>query len=211
MSRTDEISVGVDTALGRPQNGKAQRTFDLLVVAARDQMAAAGAFSTEQVATRAGVAPATLYTYFSTKDDLVAAAFDRVLADLNGRITATLTIERLLDDGLAAVVSAAVASTVEGFRRDALVFRLALARLPEHRLIRDVYRAREDEGFQMLRRFVELGTAAHKIRHTDRDVLAGVLLVVLQGCNNHHLLTSPRGDEVAKSLALSLAAALAPA
>lgn len=198
----------LDAVLGRPPEGKAQRTFDQLVAAARDEIVASGSASPEAVAARAAMAPATLYTYFSAKDDLVAAAFDQVLAGLNSRIASRMTIERLLDNGLGAVVADVVTAVRRGFAADAPVFRLALARLPERRLIREVYRAREAEALATLRRFVELGAEAGKVAGDDPDVLAGVLLVSLQGLNNPHLLRDERADEVVAALSTALVAAL---
>ncbi len=177
-----------------PAGGKARKTYEALVAAARTEVNRSGVLRPDEVAGRAGVSTATLYTYFASKDDLVAAAFDRVLGDLEARIGSCLTIERVLDAGLRASVEGVVDAAIEGFGEDALVFRLALARLPEHRPIRDVYRAREAAVLATIVRFVELVIAAKRIPDGDAEAKAGALLVILQGCNNHFLLDggSPR-------------------
>ncbi|MFQ5553991.1 MAG: TetR/AcrR family transcriptional regulator [Acidimicrobiia bacterium] len=185
-----------DELLSPPEGGKARRTYEALVEGARTEINLSGVLRPESVAERAGVSTATFYTYFPSKDDLVAAAFDRVLQDLEDRIASSLTIEGVLDAGLHETMSRVVAGAIEGFGEDALMFRLALARLPEHRTIRDVYRGREEAALRIIRRFVELGMAAKRIPEGDAAAMAGALLVILQGCNNHILLDGRTLDAV---------------
>jgi AcrR family transcriptional regulator len=171
-----------------PQGGKARRTYDALVAATRRVIASTGTFSAETVGERAGMSQATFYSYFPTKDDALAAAFDLVLTDLDAAGAHALDVERLLDTDLRTVLSEAVAAVLDVFRDNALVFRLALVRLPEAKAIRDVFRRRERDGYQILRRFVELGQKAGAIRRSNTDRLTTTLLVTLQGLNNPILL-----------------------
>jgi AcrR family transcriptional regulator len=178
----------MDPLLTIPTTRKARATYERLVEAVRADINESAALSPERAAARAEVASATFYTYFQNKDDAIAAAFDQVLIELNSVVDDELAIEALLDHGLAEVMERAVSRALAGFRKDALVFRLALARLPERRLIRDVYRRREDEALESIRRFVELGIAANHISPGDPEATAAALLVALQGLNNHLLL-----------------------
>src|SRR5687768_17179384 len=123
--------------LERPAGRKARETYETLVRATRDALATSGSFVAEDVAGRAGMATATFYAYFSSKDDALAAAFDQVLHENNQRVADALSIERLLDDGLKSVVRKAVIAAIDGFRDNALLFRAALARLSVSKVIRD--------------------------------------------------------------------------
>lgn len=193
-----------------PEGRKAQRTRASLVAATRETIAATGAFSAEAAAARAGVAPATFYAYFASKDDALAAAFDEVLAELNARTAEALAVERLLDRGLAAVLGRAVRTVVDVFRTDALVFRLAVTRIPESAAVRRVYREREREGLAILRRFIRLAASAGRVRRDRPDVLANTMLVVLQGLNNPVVLRRRAGPEVVAEVAEMLEALLSP-
>ena len=56
----------------RPLGRKAGRTYDALVSATCQVIVATGGFSGETVAEKAGLATATFYAYFSTKEDALA-------------------------------------------------------------------------------------------------------------------------------------------
>lgn len=186
-----------------PEAGKARRTYETLVAATRTSIDETGTFSAETVAERAGVATATFYTYFSSKDDALAAAFDAVLRELNEETAGGLGIEALLDGSLVSLMRDLVRTVVHVFRDNALVFRLAVARLPESKTIRAVYRERQREGRALLERFLELGAAAGRIRSDAGADVATALLVTLQGYNNPLLLGRPRPavlDELARPL-----------
>lgn len=188
-------------AVAGPPAGKAMRTHRALVEATRAELEAAGGrFSGEAVAARAGMAPATFYVYFPTKDDALAAALDDVLTELVDRTLAELTVEGLLEDGLAEVVDRAVQSALRLFRTSAAVFRVALARLPEHRGIREVYRHHQRHAQDDIERFVRLGASAGKLTADDPAVVATSLLVLFQGLNNPLLLQRRAGSDVVDHL-----------
>ena len=195
--------------LRQPSGSRSQRTRSSLVNAAHDRIAATGDLSPEQVARDAGVATATFYAHFASKDEAIAAALDIALTDVNGRGTNVLTIEHLLDHGLAATIQAALTGGVAGFREQHRVFRLALSRLPHDRSIRDVYRRHEHEAQRLLRRFMELAMAADQIRRGDLEAMTAVLLVTLQGLNNP-LLRRPEGEQLIDELTRQVTGWLRP-
>lgn len=191
-----------------PQGGKARRTYDALVAATREVISSTGAFSAETVGDRAGMSQATFYSYFPTKDDALRAAFDLVLTELDDAGARALAVERLLDTDLRTVIREALTAVLDVFRDNALVFRLALVRLPESKVIRDVFRSRQRDGYDVIRRFVELGQKAGAIRYTDTDRLATTLLITLQGLNNPILLQRKKNDAALDDITCMLEALL---
>lgn len=179
---------------------KAQRTYRSLVESTRAQIATTNGFTAELVAQRAGVAAATFYAHFPSKDDVLAAALDEVLSDLVTRTLDELQVEKLLEHGLRSVVTRAVSAAVEVFRADAGVFRLALARLPESRAIRRVYRRHQEVATADLTRFLKLGVAAGKVAPVDPDAATVALLVFFQGLNNPLLLQRNGADDATEML-----------
>jgi len=87
------VSSGAASALGAPGaignvtrrelNARQAETVERVVGAALDELKAVGydALTVRSVAGRAAVAPATAYTYFSSKNHLIAEVFWRKLAD----------------------------------------------------------------------------------------------------------------------------------
>lgn len=192
-----------------PSGRKARQTFDLLLRSARQVLTDSGTITADSVAQRAGVATATFYVYFSSRDDCLAAAFDEVLRENNERLARALSIERLLDDGLDATLRHVVVEVVEAFRDNAIVFRAALARLPESKTIRDVYRRDEREGLEVVQRFLELAMAAGQVREGNLEVMASVLLVTLEGLNNRALFARSGHEAVIDELVVMMRALLA--
>ena len=86
----------------------------------------------------------------------------------------------------------------------------ATARLPESRELRRAYRSREEAALASLRRFVELGQAAGKLRHDDPEAMASALLVVTQGLNNPLALACREGHPLFDELTLAIERLLAP-
>jgi len=176
------------STISPPSGRKAQATYRALVENTHAVIAETGGFSGELVAERARLSAATFYAYFPSKDEALAAVLDGVLGDLVDRTIDVFDIERLLEDGLVAVVGRAVAVGFEVFTSSALIFRLALARLPESRTIRHVYRDHQARAVEALERFVRLGRAAGKLSASDEAATTTALLVALQGINNPLLL-----------------------
>ncbi len=203
--------MGMGTTEATTESARATRTRTALVDAALARLRTDGAFTTEQVAADAGVSVATVYNRFPDgRDGLLAAAFDRSLARVVAAGDEPLTVEHLLDHGLEAAMAAMVDGLAGAFAEEALVFRAALARLPESRAIRDAYRSHEAGSRAVNRRFVELGQAAGRIADGDPDELADLLLVVGQGVNNPVLLGAADRGPLCAHLTAALVAVLSP-
>jgi len=167
-----------------PEGGKARRTYEALLRACGEELAATGSFSAERVAARSGTSPATFYAYLGSKDAALAAVFSRALDRLVEVVERELSVERLLERGLPRLCRDFAAAAAAYFGEQSLVFRCALARLPGSRALREVYRAHERVVFERYRRFLELGRAAGKLRDAEPAGLAQALLVVTEGLNN---------------------------
>ena len=173
-----------DPTTHRPAKGKAQRTFDRLARATLDEINEKGGFTAEEVAARASSSPATFFNYFPTKEDAVAASFSIALDELIAVTEGGLRIEQLLDEGLAQVSTDFTNRCIAYFREHALIFRLALTRLPTNKSIRNDFRNRQSAALAHYRRFIDLGQKSGLIRPGDPRVMADVLLVMTQGLNN---------------------------
>ncbi|MCG8590875.1 MAG: TetR/AcrR family transcriptional regulator [Proteobacteria bacterium] len=193
-----------------PETGKARRTYEALLDATRAEIAESGSFRAEAVADRAGTSPATFYVYFPSKDDALHAVFSRALDELVELVRETLTVERLLEKGLSEVCRALVADACAFFTREALVFRLALAQLPQQRTLRASYREHQAIVADLYRRFLRLGQRAGQLRRGNIDTVATTLMVISQGFNNPLLVGREPNDRVQGELALVLERLLAP-
>jgi len=193
-----------------PSGGKARRTYQNLAEGTCAEIAASGSFTAERVALRTGSSPATFYAYFSSKDDALTAAFEVVLERLLSFVEEALTIERLLERGLEAFCQEFVADVLAFFRSESQVFRLALARLPESRSLRDAYRASTASALSRYQRWIELGQAAGKLREQEPAVLARTLMVLTQGLNNPIALATPSDPALLAELGENLFAFLRP-
>jgi AcrR family transcriptional regulator len=194
-----------------PSSPTTRRTHERLVAATRAEIAASGSFTAERVAARAGSSQATFYSYFPSKTDALAAAFASVMQELVAFTECELSIDRLLDLGLAALCRDLVEATASFFSEHEQVFRCAVAALPESRALREIYRGKEAAAFEAHRRFVERSQTAGQVRSGDAEVLARGLLVLLQGLNNPLVVHAPSGDPVRLELGRALFAYLDPA
>ena len=193
-----------------PELGKAQRTRARLVAATGAEISEAGSFTAEKVAARAGTSVATFYSHLPTKDAALTAAFSDVMDELVTVVDEHLAVELLLDLGIERLCGEFVESCLEFFTRRSLVFRCALARMSEHRPLREVYRAHEAEVHSRYSRFVALGQAAGKIRGANPETLTRALLVASQGLNNPLALGLAEDDPLRDQLAEGIRALLSP-
>jgi AcrR family transcriptional regulator len=198
-------------ALKETATGRSARTRAGLVEATLVRLRTDGSFTAEQVATDAGVSVATIYNRFPDgRDGLLAAAFDQSLERVVGASVETLTVENLLDNGLDRTMCTLVEELADVFTDEALVMRVALARLPESRLLRDIYRRHETIARQANRRFIELGQVANRISDGDADELADLLIVLGQGVNNPLVLGAADRRRLCARLSAVMVAALSP-
>ena len=179
-----------------PATRKTRATHAGLINATREVARRTGTVAPELVADAAGVSPATLYSYFGSKDVLLAAAFDAALDDINQSTASILTVERLLENGWESTARALVRSVVRRFSHDARLVRLAVSRLPDADEVRQVYRKRQDEAQTTIQRFIRLGSSAGKLHAGDDEVLAKATLVLLQGLQNPLVLQPGSGPVV---------------
>jgi AcrR family transcriptional regulator len=192
-----------------PVTRKARATYGNLVTAARESVRRSGILSPEAVAEAAGFSPATLYSYFGSKDALLAAAFDAALADIAAAVKPILGIDRLLEQGWEPTARALVRAVVRGFSHDGRLVRLALTRLGESEEILTIYRRRNQEEIDLFTRFIRLGTAAAQLRQGDPGILARTVVLMLQALQNP-LALGPGSGPVIEEVNRALYRLLAP-
>lgn len=175
-----------------------------------DEVARSGVLDVGAVAEAAGVSPATFYAHFDTHDDALASALDLGLGAVIGVSNRLFHIEALLEQGLDAVIDELVRGVVAAFRVEALVMRAALARLPHHRGIRDVYRRHEAASRDHITRQVELGQKAGVLGDGDPGQITTTLLVLTEGLNNPLLLGKRPGPQVVDNLRRAVVSVLDP-
>ena len=197
-------------AASAPSSPTTRRTHERLVAATRAEIAATGSFTAERVAARAGSSPATFYTYFPSKADALAAAFESVMRDLVSFTERELSIERLLDTGLEERCRGLTEASARFFAEHEHLFRCALAALPESRTLREIYRSHESAAYENYRLFVERGQRAGQVRTGEAEPIARGLLVLMQGLNNPQVLHGAPGDPVRCELGRALFAYLQP-
>ena len=185
------------------RTARSRRTRAALVTAVHAELRASGTCTAERVAAAAGCSEATYYAHFPTKDDAVAEAFGVALGALDDLSRRVFVRDELQRDGPVSVGARVERELVRYFRTESLVFRAALARLPEHRGIRERYRETERAVIEHLHEVLGPGP--------DRDARAEATLVISQGVNNPRLLRAPAADPVHARVAAALAAALATA
>jgi len=163
------------------------------VDATRESVRKTGVLVPEAVAELAGVSPATLYTYFGSKDAVLAAALEAILDDFGADLEASLDIEKLLEDGLEVLARKLVRAIVKRYLHDARLVRLGLARLPDSSLIQGLYKGRRDEHVAIIGRFVKLGQAAGKLDDRNPSTISRALLVQLHGLQDPMVLNATSG------------------
>ena len=99
------MSSQVSTATGLRRPNRRAATAERLAAAAVEELRAVGydGLTVRNVARRAEVAPATAYTYFASKDHLVAEAFGRALdalppVEVDGRHAVDRRVARAIAD-----------------------------------------------------------------------------------------------------------------
>lgn len=166
-----------------------------LLAAGRDVLVTDGydAFTTNRVATRAGVSPGSLYQYFPDKGAIVEAVADRWLDELAERVAASLT------DHLGAPGPVLVRGTLEALL-DALEDDPELLRVVATELPLSRYRDRRQA---LRRRVADIATAGlagpSGARRPDPATAAWVLVVAVEALSMQWVLEPPaprRGESV---------------
>ncbi len=191
-------------------SSKSQRTRTKLLQALLAEIETNGTFTAESIAQRTDTSVATFYGHFSSKESALAAGFSLTLDTVVAVAEHAWQVERLLDMGLETLCREGVRECVSCFQSHALVFRTALAELPQSKLIRQIYRDHEAHALASYERFIRLGQRAGIIRGQTADIqtIARAHLVLTQGLNNPHL-TSGTGDAQAEDLLDVMASAIA--
>lgn len=182
------------------KTARSQRTRAALVAALQERLTRTGAFTADEVAASAGCSPATFWSHFGNKDDAVAAAFGAALGDLVELVEALFGES---DEGLLAVegggegvwAERAIDRLLAYFGRRSLLYRAAIARIPESREVRNVFRRVE-------RRTIEIVASTLDRERPKADAIA--IIVFCQGLNNPLMLRTTRGDPSRRRLAQAL-------
>lgn len=195
-----------------PAGGKARATYEALLVAGGRVLAERGlpALTSTTVAAEAGVATGTFYSYFTDKDELLAALFARGLDEIHESVAAVLTTDALLDRGLRDTLADVVATVLDGYRRHSPVIRAALGRIPDSAPLRTIYWDRYGRSAESAATFLRRGMRAGLVRQGDAEALAHTLLVMVQGLNHPVLLAGDgrRSAAVARNITDALYGAL---
>lgn len=178
-----------------PATARSRQTRADLAGATHDELAYHGTLNVDAVAKAAGVSTATFYSHFATHDDAIATALDISLASVVDVAVRLFHIEALIEAGLSKVIDDLVVAMHKVFSDESLVMRVALARLPVHQPIRDIYRLHEARSLEHITRQIQLGQKAGILRSGNHQQRAITLLVLLQGLHNP-LLTKKRIDGV---------------
>ena len=197
------MTSSTEPARATPPTGdrRVVRTRLRLVDAVRDEVAATGGFTAEDVTRRAGSSPATFYNHFPTKDDALLAAFAAAMSDLVTMVDSELRIESLLERGLDDFAAEWVALCAAFFRENCLVFRAAQTRIPVSKSFRAVFREHENAAFERYLRFVRLGQAAQVLREGDAEPIARAMMIASEGWNHPSVLKMEPGDGLHRELA----------
>lgn len=182
------------------RTARSRRTQAALVEAARAELRDSGRAEADRVAGRAGCAVATYYAHFGSHDEAVAAAFTDALDDLVALTAGLFSAADAVALGPGPWAHRVVRSVVGYFADEALVFRAVLARLPEHRGIREAYRVAERNVLADIEGFL----AEVSPRPGAPRARAEAVLVFLQGLNNPRLRQRSRPDLVLDELAGAL-------
>ncbi|MGI9612637.1 MAG: TetR/AcrR family transcriptional regulator [Acidimicrobiales bacterium] len=181
---------------------RSRRTRAALITAVHKHLETRGTFTAADIAADVGCTVGTFWAHFENKDDAIAAAFSEALDEL---VTLTGIIFGDGPRGLKSSApherqqwaSEAIDQLIGYFASKALLYRLAISRLPEHRPIREAYRRAEAAT-------VTLATEA--LPGPDEQADGEALVSFCQGINNPIVLRSKRDDRVRERLGLALTA-----
>lgn len=138
--------------------------------------------STDDIARAAGVGKATLYRYFDTKEALVRACLDEVIARLNGRLEAAAAGPGAPPERLRRIIGV----MVDTFSDDLMPLRLITRR--ENDLHEEWRRSVQDARRRLvavLGEHFRLGAAAGCYRELDGDLIAHFVMGMIRSGVTH--------------------------
>ncbi|MEO9322858.1 TetR/AcrR family transcriptional regulator [Nocardioides sp. C4-1] len=172
----------------QPQQQRSRDMVERLLAAARAVLERDGyeSFSTNRVATAAGVSPGSLYQYFPDKHALVSAVVDRHTAAVSEQAAAALA-DRIGESGPAMIRATAVA-LLDALSADPELLRVVTEELP---LSRD--RARRQALERRVRELVVAWLAARpgQTRSVDHARTAWVLVTAVEHLTVRYVLDAP--------------------
>lgn len=176
--------------------GRGAATRSALLEAMERLLAREGlaACTSTAVAAEAGFAAGTFYRYFSDRGGALAELFAQRLDATIDAVAATLTSDRLLDDGLAPTLDAAVGVVIDRYREHAPVLRAALASVQNDEAIRRAYWDRHRRSVALIERFLRRAATAGLVHPDPGPALAQTLLLMLQGLNSPVVLSAADAD-----------------
>ncbi len=172
----------------QPRQARSRQMVERLVDAGREVLLADGydAFSTNRVATAAGVSPGSLYQYFPDKAAIVEVVIDRYWDEVAGRVASSLT-DRISETGPAMVRDTADA-LVSALEADPALLRVIAEELPvasnRHRRASLEQRVRE-----LMAAYLAARHGAS--RRPDPSVAAWVLVIALENLAMRWVLDEP--------------------
>lgn len=209
QAQRPQSTAGQTSTASTALTARSRRTRAALIDAVVDELRASASFDAIAVAERAGCSPATFYSHFGAKSDALAAGFASVLDELAVASMAALDADALDELGLDKAVAVFVEQQADFFRRESLVFRVALAALPENRAVRDAYRHSEARVLEHLDGFLHKAIDGGHVRPGPVEVMAEAVLVLAQGINNPRALR-PANAAVRSEIAAAIVAMLSP-
>lgn len=175
------------SSLTQIPGSKIEKTRRRLVGAVRAEVLETGGFAADQVARRAGTSTPTFYNHFKSKDDALIASFQELMGDVLRLTEQKCQIERLLEEGLEALVADWWLKSAAFFKENGPLVRLVQSSLPRQQAMWTLFIEHEVEVIGIYQRFIELGQAAQCIRTGDSQAMAQMLNVIAQS-SNHHLI-----------------------
>ncbi|MEQ1439122.1 TetR/AcrR family transcriptional regulator [Fontimonas sp. SYSU GA230001] len=132
MSAVDRIQVADLQAKKQPRQARARATFDAIVEAGAQLLAAEGyaAVTTNRVAERAGVSIGSLYEYFPNKQSIIASALARVMREITAEVSHGLREALSLDGQPRAGIDSWMRAMTAALDRRGALLRVALREVP---------------------------------------------------------------------------------
>lgn len=132
MPSNSRVQAAELQAKKRPQQARAQATFDAIVEAGAQVLASAGyeAVTTNRVAEVAGVSIGSLYEYFPNKQSIIACALARVMREITAEVSQSLRAAVALEDQPRAGIDYWMRAMTSALEQRGELLRVALREVP---------------------------------------------------------------------------------